>query len=921
MRGDLVALDLESTGLDIETSAIIEIGAVRFRDGVVLDEFKTFVDPECELPVETTFITGIQESDLRGAPSMQRVRPLLERFIGDAPIVAHKADFDIAFLRRKGFNGSNLVLDTLEIAPIILPTLSSYGLSHLALHLGVELGNMHRALDDAYVTANVYHRLWEEALKLPRSLYQAVLRAIRPNFRWSLQRYFEALAESASDDHRPLVHFPEYQAPRSSFQADPTRVTIDWPAFFSEDGPLAQIIPQYQVRPQQVQMAQTVSNAFEQQQHWLIEAGTGSGKTLAYLLPALHFAQQHSTRVVISTYTLPLQSQLLEHDLPQAQQALGVDLAVSLVKGRSNYLCPRRLDIVRHRQHDNPDTIRMLAKILVWLQSSSRGDRSEISLRQGEHNAWPQFSAEDDDCSTNHCEALMRGVCPFYQARKRAEASQILIVNHALLTADALSSVQVLPSYEYLIVDEAHQLEDAATQSLQIRVDEDSVSQRLNEIGGLRTGLLSELLSVLRQYGTDKQVARLEAWTADIQVAIQAVLSQTRRYFQALADALQDLDRDGSGQLRLNGKLRSSAAIGSVTASWSHLDESLATLVESLQGIVQAFEPLKAKIAPLESYLISLAGVAQRLASIHEALRSFSLKPDKNQVCWIGSVGYSDYPTVNIAPLNVGVVMRQALWQSKRSVILTSATLQTHEGFDFVRERLGTDTAHELEIGSPFDYKRSALVYVPRDMPEPMGSTKHSHQKALERAIVDLAAALDGRLLVLFTSYTQLRETAAAIAPRLALGNIGLFEQGGGTSREAMLEEFRMTRRAVLMGARSFWQGIDLPGDELIGLAIVRLPFAVPTDPVFSARAETYADPFHSYAVTDAILRFRQGFGRLIRSAQDRGVVVIFDSRIINKDYGRSFLDALPDCTLQIGPLSQLAHAARQWMAQGSKEG
>lgn len=173
----------------------------------------------------------------------------------------------------------------------------------------------------------------------------------------------------------------------------------------------------------------------------------------------------------------------------------------------------------------------------------------------------------------------------------------------------------------------------------------------------------------------------------------------------------------------------------------------------------------------------------------------------------------------------------------------------------------------------------------------------------------------------MFTSYAQLRETAAAIAPRLTLGDIGLFEQGGGTSREALLEEFRTTRRAVLMGARSFWQGIDLPGDDLIGLAIVRLPFAVPNDPVFSARAETYSDPFRSYAVADAILRFRQGFGRLIRSTQDRGVVAIFDSRIINKDYGQSFLDALPDCTLQIGSLSQMANAAQQWMGLGSKEG
>jgi len=916
MRGDLVALDLESTGLDIETSAIIEIGAVRFRDGVILDEFTTMVDPECELPAETTFITGIQESDLRGAPSIQRARPLLERFIGDAPIVAHKADFDVDFLRKKGFNGSNLVLDTLEIAPVILPTLSGYGLSNLALHLGVELGNMHRALDDARVTALVYQRLWEEALKLPRALYQSVLKAIRPPFQWSLQPYFAALAEAAADDSRPLTRFSRDTPSDKASTTPAAQEPAAWADFFADDGPLAQIIPHYQSRPQQVRLAQAVDDAFHKQQHWLIEAGTGSGKTLAYLIPALRFAQAHAARVVISTYTLPLQSQLLEHDLPQAQQALKLssDISVTVVKGRANYLCPRRLDIMRQRQHGSADTLRTLAKILVWLQSSTSGDRSELSLRQGEHSAWPQFSAEDDDCSMSHCEAIMQGVCPFHKARKQAEAAQILIVNHALLVADAFSSAQVLPPYEYLIVDEAHQLEEAATQGLQIRLDENTINQSLAEIGGLKGGLLAELLAVLRQHGTEKQVARLESWSGDIQLAIQTVQSQLHSYFQALGEAVRDLDRDGSGQLRLNNKLRTSSSMSTAATRWTPLNESLLVVVESLQSLVEAFNTLKAKIPALEAYIISLSGVAQRLAQAQQALARFSAAPDKNQVYWLTSGRFSDYPAVNAAPLNIGVSMQQAFWQSKKSVVLTSATLQTNQGFDFIRERLGADSAYEMEIGSPFDYKRSTLIYIPRDMPEPMGASKHNHQKALERAIIDLASALDGRIMVLFTSYTHLRETAAAIAPRLTLGNIGLFEQGGGTSREAMLEEFRQTPRAVLMGARSFWQGIDLPGDDLIGLAIVRLPFAVPTDPVFAARSETYADPFHAYAAADAILRFRQGFGRLIRSQQDRGVMTIFDSRIINKDYGQSFLDALPDCTLQIGSLGQMANAAKQWM-------
>jgi DNA polymerase-3 subunit epsilon/ATP-dependent DNA helicase DinG len=252
------------------------------------------------------------------------------------------------------------------------------------------------------------------------------------------------------------------------------------------------------------------------------------------------------------------------------------------------------------------------------------------------------------------------------------------------------------------------------------------------------------------------------------------------------------------------------------------------------------------------------------------------------------------------------------LWHSKDAVIMTSATLRTNGSFDYITQRLNAREVKAIEVGSPFDYRASTLIYIPSDIPEP--NNRQQYQQAVERGFIELATALNGRVLGLFTSYTHLRQTAQAIAPRLALGDIIVYDQSDGTSRQALLEGFKSAERAVLLGTRSFWEGVDIPGESLSALVIVRLPFAVPSDPIFAARAETYDNSFNDYAIPDAILRFRQGFGRLIRTSTDRGIVTIFDRRIISKSYGSAFLEALPDCALQQGPLSLLPAAAKNWL-------
>ena len=314
-----------------------------------------------------------------------------------------------------------------------------------------------------------------------------------------------------------------------------------------------------------------------------------------------------------------------------------------------------------------------------------------------------------------------------------------------------------------------------------------------------------------------------------------------------------------------------------------------------------------------------VSAVAHYLGEVNIQLTALTEAPDDNAIYWLNGGQNLAYLSVHSAPLHIGAMAEKYLWQAKDSVVMTSATLQTNNTFEYIQERLGAMDIQTVEVGSPFDYKKSTLVYIPTDMPEP--TDRFHYQQALERGLIELAAALDGRVMALFTSYTQLRQTAQAISPRLALGNIRVYDQSDGSSRQSLLDGFKSTEKAVLLGTKSFWEGVDIPGDSLSALVITRLPFAVPTDPIFAARSETYKDPFKEFAVPDAILRFRQGFGRLIRTQTDRGVVAIFDRRIISKGYGAQFLASLPECRVEEGSLGNLPSAAKAWVNQDLVEG
>lgn len=925
MRAEIVALDLETTGLDIETDSIIEIGAVRFANGEVLEEFETLINPGFVIPSETTHITGIYQDDLRNAPMLPAVLPKIIDFVGDSPVVAHNVGFDLGFMRRYGALKHNVTIDTHDLAVILKPSAARYSLAALTTELEIHLENAHRALDDARATARLYWAMWEKAVTLPVYVLREIVRAAQsvPDHqqRWPILDFFrDALQEAErqrgdSEDIAPEGIFAPYRDTEEVLQPNEYILPLDAQeiaATLSATGIFAEKNDAHEVREPQMAMAETVADAFNHRVHIFIEAGTGTGKSFAYLVPAVAWAMQNKQRVVISTNTLNLQEQLLKQDVPAVLKAMEADsIRVTAMKGRGNYLCPRRLATVRRHPPTTTDEMHTLAKILVWLQETRTGERGEITLRAAEYYVWNRLSAEDEGCTMQRCQTTMRGSCPYYKARKRADAAHLVIANHALLVSDALSENRVLPEYRYLIVDEAHQYEEAVTNGIGQRVRNFDILRRLTDLGGLNHGTLGNLLYNARGAVPDKTFLRLEQFVQQIGEAVEAAQAHVLAFYQAVVQFTTEYDEYES-RIKVDKTVRSRNAFQTVRKAWSTLNELLEAITDATADLSSAIAKLKKyEIPELDDYMTAIAAAARNLAELRTTIHQFVDKPDENTVYWVFRTINSEYTALHTAPLHVGPILEQTIWSRKESVVMTSATLQVTGSFQFIKDRLYGESAAEVALGSTFDYRESTLLYIPRDIPSPK---EPGYQEAVERGIVELATALDGRVLALFTSYAQLRETAANIGPRLALGKIVVYDQASGGSRDSLLDSFKTTEKAVLLGTSSFWEGIDIPGDDLSALVIVRLPFFPPNDPVFAARSDTYEKPFGDFALPKAILRFRQGFGRLIRTKLDRGLVTVFDSRIFHKSYGNDFIESLPDCTRQEGKLAGLADAAARWL-------
>ena len=687
-------------------------------------------------------------------------------------------------------------------------------------------------------------------------------------------------------------------------------------------GPFHKSFPEYEHRSEQIEMLKAAARAISEGRHYLIEAGTGIGKSLAYLIPSALWAVQNQQRVVISTNTINLQDQLITKDIPLLLETLDLKCKASVLKGRSNYLCPHHLETLRKSKPKNADEMRVLGKILVWLETSQTGDRGEINLNgPQERRIWNRISAEHEDCSTEGCLKRTGGRCPLYRARQAAHSSHLIVVNHALLLADVATGNRVLPEYDTLVIDEAHHLERATTNALSFYTSQTNLRRSLKALGDQKKGILSWVISLGQNTLSPSDYGALNQITQSI---IDRSFKTESRMDEVFRIINTFLERKRGGkpvgrytqQVRIQSSTRLQPDWEEIEAAWDQARQSLHGLLEDIQKLWESIsEILQADQSDEKQYepiLNELREASRELYETYENIDDLVFEPDPNMIYWVESHPQRPAVAIQAAPLHIGDLMERYIWFEKRAVILTSATLTTAGSFDYVRSRLQADDAEELALGSPFDYQNAALLYLVDDIPEP--ADIRGHQMSINRGLIDLCKATGGRTLVLFTSYSQLQKTAKAISRPLAQEGIIVYEQGSGPSPHTLLKSFQQAEQSVLLGTRAFWEGVDIPGQDLSVLVIAKLPFQVPSDPVVAARAETYQESFQEYMLPEAILSFRQGFGRLIRSKKDVGVIAVFDNRLLTKKYGSLFLSSLPDCTIQTGPISELPKAASRWL-------
>jgi ATP-dependent DNA helicase DinG len=692
-------------------------------------------------------------------------------------------------------------------------------------------------------------------------------------------------------------------------------------------GPVARLHPGYEDRPQQRALTRMIGELYNEGGVGIAEAGTGTGKSVAYLLPAIRWARLNRERTVVSTNTINLQEQLVDKDLPFLRRALGEPFKFALVKGRQNYISIRRARLAQESAAVllDPDKQIELAAITEWLEITRDGSLSDLSFRPSAE-VWDEVASESDICLRNKCPHFED--CFYQRARREAASADIVVVNHHLLFSDlAVRRTQgnytapaVLPQYRRLVLDEAHNLEEAATRHLGATVSRRALYRILRRLENRGKGTLPALVTALQQSRRDLLgQSALDLIEERLLPELEGARERAATVFGFLEELLLGA---GESMVRLDENF------GQHPVWTLGLDASLDALLAHLDALLKGIEQLRERVGvddeakqAMEQQLLELRGVGNRLEAAVHGLRT-SLKPGEESipmVRWMERRGDRERRETNVilaaAPLNLAGVLREAIFEKLPTVVLTSATLSTGGDFRFVRERLGIlpdDAAREAIFPSPFDFEAQSLLVVPTDVPLPGSDNDSRHDEATVRATIELARVTDGGLFVLFTSYRALAHVARELRARGADRTWPLFVQGE-QPRALLVKRFTESGRGILLGTTSFWEGVDVPGRPLRGLLIPRLPFKVPTEPVTAARIEAIeaagGNSFLSYMLPHAAIRLKQGFGRLIRSRSDSGAVLILDARVAKKSYGRYLVSSLPPAPIRVAPWREIHRA------------
>ena len=900
-----VIVDLETTGHSVKSGdELIEFAAVVVQEGEVIERYSTLIRPSRPIPPFITQLTTISDEDVSDAPTFEDVIPDIWKMLDGRVFVAHNVAFDLTFLNESleqagylAFQGR--AIDTVELARILYPTLESHALEALSDTFDLVHTDAHRALSDAEATAELFIRMLDRLRDLPMVTLKR-LRELSESWTSHIEPLLDEMIlevgirpddETRFDIHRKIA----LRRPVDAFVPTTEREPFEPFLLRTIEETLPSLFDQFEPRQSQFEMMRHVYKALDDEETLLVEAGTGTGKTLAYLIPSAHHALETKRPVVISTHTIQLQEQLLNRDLPVLRQIFP-EIEFTLLKGRRNYIDLRKFEMVLDESNDGLLASMCKAMVLVWLTETETGDLEELSFpgsaTQGPASFKRLIQADASNDFGRFDPWYSRDF--FTKAVLRSKEADLIVTNHALLFSDLQHQAGILPTDTPLVLDEAHQVEEVASHHFGVTFDAIQFDRLFKWFG----------------YGADGkfhariiQLADLTSVTEEAEAFSQQIDSALARVEEELEDLLTSLQSLGKKKeprqtVRFE---REGATFRPIREVANRLEDKLRTLRTSLRHLHRLLDERKEHMTFKQRALLgdlkTLIGDVRELESvIYETM----LTRDDDAVSWVElNLGNRKLTSVYTQPVEIGPLLHERLFK-KRPTILTSATMTVSGKFSFMERRLGLEgePVRRVVLPSPFNFKDQTKLFVPSDFPLINEVPLPQFVDQTAQSIVQIANVTKGRMLVLFTSNELLRLTYEQVKDHLDPSYTLLAQGVSGGSRSRLTKQFKRMEQSILFGTASFWEGVDIPGEALTCLVIVRLPFAPPDQPIMQARSEkieaTGKSPFFELSLPQAVIRFKQGVGRLIRSKGDYGAVFVFDRRVETTRYGKQFINSLP---------------------------